>query len=161
MRWLAPLGMVRCPWFLAALVAGATGSSSAALAMDSARPATGDAAGCDMAGKPMVDGLPLDGFAADLSGEIGSRWNLGAASEGALASVVVLRVCLAEDGSLLGVALYEGDGPSPEAVNELYEGARRAVMRAYADGGFSLPPDKYEIWHVMDLVFDARAMRLR
>ena len=76
-------------------------------------------------------------------------------------TIVVVRVSFAEDGKPVDFQLIESNGPSQTGIDKLYESARRAVNRAYADGGLPLPAEKFNTWRVLDLVFDANGMRLR
>jgi hypothetical protein len=97
-----------------------------------------------------------------LAGEIGRRWNLGMPSTDVLGSQVTVRVCFAQDGKPEQLILIAADGPSKEAVDQLFQAARRAVLRAWqSDGGLPLPSDRYDTWRVLDLVFDANGMRVR
>ncbi len=113
-------------------------------------------------GQDLPQGPPLTGGEmGNISSAISRKWNLGAASTEALSSTIVLRVSFAPDGKPTNFELLESSGPSQTGVDKLYETARRAVNRAHADGGLPLPPDKYDTWRVLDLVFDANGMRAR
>jgi hypothetical protein len=92
---------------------------------------------------------------------VARKWNLGAVSSESLASTVTVRVCFSREGRPERLILIAAEGPSVEAVDMLFESARRAVNRAYADGGLPLPQAQYDTWRVLDLVFDANGMRLR
>ena len=97
---------------------------------------------------------------AELSAAIARMWNLGAVSAEAMQSAIMVRVCFTPEGKPEQVLLIAAEGPSHEAVDHLYETARRALMRAYSDGKLPLPPETHDTWRVLDLVFDANAMRL-
>lgn len=113
-------------------------------------------------GQDLPQGPPLTGGEmGNISSAISRKWNLGAASTEALSSTIVVRVSFAPDGKPTNFELLEWGGPSQTGVDKLYETARRAVNRAYADGGLPLPADKYDTWRVLDLVFDANGMRAR
>ena len=106
--------------------------------------------------------LALDeGQKQALASAVARKWNLGAASAGALQSRVIMRVCLSEDGRPQNFIQLAAEGPSREAVDSLFMTAQRAVNRAYQDGGLPLPPDNDGSWRVLDLVFDANGMRAR
>lgn len=143
------------PLALAALVAGGMAGATDL-------PGNG-AADCDADRLAELDAIAAaaDAFADALAGKIGQHWQLADASQGAQASRVVVRVCLSETAEPVTMVLIESDGPSPYAVDELYASARRAILRAHADGGLPLPADQYDAWHVLDLVFDARGMQQR
>ncbi len=96
-----------------------------------------------------------------LVSKIARRWNPGMPSTETLQSKVTIRVCLSEAGRPENLILLAGDGPSKEAVDRLFETARRAILRADQDGGLPLPPDMNDTWRVLDLVFDANGKRAR
>jgi hypothetical protein len=113
-------------------------------------------------GQDLPQGPPLTGGEmGDISSSIARKWNLGAASTDTMSTMIVVRVSFAPDGKPTNFELLEAEGPTQTGIDKLYESARRAVNRAYADGGLPLPPDKYDTWRVLDLVFDANGMRLR
>jgi hypothetical protein len=116
----------------------------------------------DTGGQDLPQGPPLTGGEmGNISSAIARKWNLGASSTDAMSSTVVIRVTFSQDGRPTGFELIESNGPSQSGIDRLYETAQRAVNRAYADGGLPLPPDKYNTWRVLDLVFDANGMRAR
>ena len=113
-------------------------------------------------GQDLPQGPPLSGGEmGNISSAIARKWNLGAASTDTMSTMIVIRVSFAADGKPTNFELLESDGPTQTGIDKLYESARRAVNRAYADGGLPLPADKYDTWRVLDLVFDANGMRLR
>jgi hypothetical protein len=95
---------------------------------------------------------------AGLAAKIGRHWNIGVADADTLAGKVVVRVSFAPDGTPTDFALVGSEGPSREAIDLLFAAARRAVLRAHADGGLPLSAAEYETWQVIDLVFDAKGM---
>jgi hypothetical protein len=113
-------------------------------------------------GQELPQGPPLSGSEmGNISSAIARKWNVGSLSTEAMNTVVVVRVSFAEDGKPLDFQLIESNGPTQTGIDKLYESARRAVNRAYADGGLPLPAEKFNTWRVLDLVFDANGMRLR
>jgi len=113
-------------------------------------------------GQNLPQGPPLTGGEmGNISSAIARKWNLGASSTDTLRTMVVIRVSFAPDGRPTGFELIEENGPTQTAVDQLYQTAQRAVNRAYADGGLPLPPEKYDTWQVLDLVFDANGMTMR
>ncbi|TAG14917.1 MAG: hypothetical protein EAZ40_13995 [Rhodobacterales bacterium] len=113
-------------------------------------------------GQALPQGPPLTGGEmGNISSAIARKWNLGASSTDTLRTKVVIRVSFGPDGRPTGFELIESDGPTQTAIDQLYQTAQRAVNRAYADGGLPLPPEKYDTWQVLDLVFDANGMTLR
>ena len=75
--------------------------------------------------------------------------------------MIVIRVSFDASGKPVDFELLESEGPTQTGIDKLYESARRAVNRAYADGGLPLPAEKFDTWRVLDLVFDANGMRTR
>ena len=113
-------------------------------------------------GQDLPQGPPLTGGEmGNISSAIARKWNLGAASTDATSSTVTIRVSFAADGTPIDFELIESDGPSQTGIDKLYDTAQRAVNRAHQDGGLPLPPEKYDTWQVLDLVFDAEGMRAR
>jgi hypothetical protein len=124
-------------------------------------PVTEDVAS-DTGGQDLPQGPPLTGGEmGNISSAISRKWNLGASSTDAMSSLVVVRVSFSADGKPVDFELIESSGPNQTGIDKLYETARRAVNRAHADGGLPLPPEKYDTWRVLDLVFDANGMRAR
>ena len=113
-------------------------------------------------GQDLPQGPPLTGGEmGDISSAIARRWNLGAASTDVLSSMVVIRVSFDESGRPVNFELLESSGPTQTAIDNLYRIAQRAVNRTHQEGGIPLPPDKFDTWRVLDLVFDANGMRVR
>jgi hypothetical protein len=113
-------------------------------------------------GQDLPQGPPLSGSEmSNIGSAIARKWNLGASSTDALRTKVVIRVSFAATGQPTGFELIESNGPTETAINQLYQTAQRAVNRAYADGGLPMPPEKYDTWRVMDMVFDANGLALR
>jgi hypothetical protein len=113
-------------------------------------------------GQDLPQGPPLTGGEmGDISSSIARRWNLGAASTDVLSTMVVIRVTFDQAGKPVDFQLIESNGPTQGAIDNLYSIARRAVNRTHSEGGIPLPPDKYDTWRVLDLVFDANGMRVR
>ena len=142
----------------------ATDDAIAALLEEVAEPAAEETTETpvETGGQDLPQGPPLTGGEmGDISSSIARKWNLGAASTDTMSTMIVVRVSFAADGKPTNFELLEAEGPTQTGIDKLYESARRAVNRAYADGGLPLPSDKYETWRVLDLVFDANGMRLR
>ncbi|OYW57976.1 MAG: hypothetical protein B7Z31_08780, partial [Rhodobacterales bacterium 12-65-15] len=113
-------------------------------------------------GQTLPQGPPLSGSEmSNISSSIARKWNLGASSTDAMRTKVVVRVTFAPDGKPINFELIEADGPTQTAIDNIYRTARSAISRAHADGGLALPPEKYDTWRVLDLVFDANGMALR
>jgi hypothetical protein len=113
-------------------------------------------------GQDLPQGPPLTGSEmSNIGSAIARKWNLGASSTDATSSMVVIRVSFSPDGAPTSFELIDQSGPSDAGIRTLYQTAERAVRRAHQDGGLPLPPDKYDTWRVLEMVFDASGLRAR
>lgn len=89
-------------------------------------------------------------------------WNVGALSMEALRTTVTVAVSVGQDGvpDAGSITLIDSNGESDTATRQAFEAARRAIIRCGARG-FPLPPEKFEQWRNMELVFDPNGMRMR
>ncbi|MCZ8133472.1 MAG: cell envelope biogenesis protein TolA, partial [Rhodobacteraceae bacterium] len=89
-------------------------------------------------------------------------WNVGALSMEALRTTVTVAVSVGQDGvpDAGSITLIDSNGESDTATRQAFEAARRAINRCGARG-FPLPPEKFEQWKNMELVFDPNGMRMR
>lgn len=95
-----------------------------------------------------------------LANAINRCWDLGAASTAALNVSVTLLITLDQASRPIDVELLDSSGKSAEAIAT----ARRAAITAVRDcgrSGLGLPPDKYETWKQIEVVFDPRGAQLR
>jgi hypothetical protein len=95
-----------------------------------------------------------------LANTINRCWDLGAASTAALNVSITLLITLDESSRPTDVELLESSGDTSEAI----ETARRAALRAVRDcgrEGLGLPPEKFETWRQIEVVFDPRGAQLR
>lgn len=138
---------------------------AAAVAEAAAEEAAAEEAAAEAGGGGQTDaprGPPLNaGEIGDIRSAVGNKWNVGSLSTEAMGAVVVLRVEFAPDGKPIDIRLIESYGAGEAGVQVAFDAARRAIQRAYVEGGIPLPPDKYETWKVLEFVFDANGMRLR
>lgn len=124
------------------------------------------AAAADPAPEPAAEpasGPPMTAGEKDaLRVSIKKCWNLGALSSEAMRTTVTITVTLARDGTpdLKSLKLVRADGGTREAGDKMFEVARRAIARC-GKRGFPLPPEKYERWKELELVFDPDGMRVR
>lgn len=107
-------------------------------------------------GHPLLAEIDARAIAADIS----RHWNFATADAEARASTIVVRVSFARDGKPVDFQLIEAKGPTQVGIDMLFAAARRAVLRAHADGGLPLSEVDYDSWRVIDLVFDANGMPL-
>lgn len=128
----------------------------AALAEAATEPAPEADSGAD-AGPPMTIG-EKDALRVSIK----KCWNLGALSSEAMRTTVIVYVTLARDGTpdIASLKLLGSEGGSGAAADKMFEVARRAIARC-GKAGFPLPPEKYEQWKELELVFDPDGMRVR
>lgn len=85
-------------------------------------------------------------------------WNIGALSEGAVNTKVVLGFELTPAGMPVSETVrlinYDGEGSSTDDAQEAFVAARRAVLRCGA-AGFDLPRDYYQYWRQVEMTFAA------
>lgn len=139
---------------IAAALADATAEEPAADPADS-----GAAAG--EANAP--SGPPMTGAETDaMRVAVQACWNVGALSMEALRTTVVIGVSVNQDGKpdAASIQLVSSEGGSDVSTSQAFEAARRAIIRC-GSKGFPLPPEKYDQWKELELVFDPNGMRMR
>ncbi len=89
-------------------------------------------------------------------------WNVGALSSEALTVTVTIGLSMTQDGKpdRASIHMVGYDGGTEAAANQAYEAGRRAIIIC-GDKGFPLPPEKYEQWKDIEMVFDPQGMRLK
>ncbi|TDQ57773.1 cell division and transport-associated protein TolA [Phaeovulum veldkampii DSM 11550] len=89
-------------------------------------------------------------------------WNVGALSSDALRTVVTVGFDMTPDGRPVGASIrrlsYEGGNET--AAAQAYEAGRRAILRCGANG-FPLPPEKFDQWAQVEIVFNPEKMRMK
>ncbi len=80
-------------------------------------------------------------------------WNQGAISTDATRVVLTVRVQMSPDGRPGKMELVSSEGGDDTATQIAYRTARSAISRC-TNNGYPLPPDKYERWKVIDMIFD-------
>jgi hypothetical protein len=125
---------------------------AAALA-DANRPA----AAATPSGPPMTDGEK-----DALRVAVQQCWNVGSLSTDALSTTVVVAVSMSPDGrpDTGSIRMLSFEGGAEAAAQQAYEAARRAIIRCGANG-FALPPEKYDQWRDIEMVFNPERMRIR
>lgn len=93
---------------------------------------------------------------------VAACWNVGILSSEALRTKVTVGVRMTreakpEPGS---IRMISASGGSDQAVQKIYEAARRAILRCGAKG-FELPRDKYDQWRDIEMTFNPEKMRRR
>jgi len=107
---------------------------------------------------PPMTAVEQDGFRLAVQ----QCWNVGALSTDAMSVTVTVafsmdRSARPDPGSM---RMAGATGGSAAAAGQAYETARRAILRCGADG-FNLPPDKYDHWRDVEMVFNPESMRIR
>lgn len=108
-------------------------------------------------------GPPMTGGERDaLRVAVQQCWNVGSLSSDALRTTVVVAVSVAQTGvpDAASIRLIEATGGTEAGARGAFEAARRAIIRCGARG-FPLPPEKYDQWREMELVFNPDGMRMR
>lgn len=134
-------------------VADALAEALAGEASDSPAPGTGTAA----------SGPPMTGGEKDaLVIAVKQCWNVGALSTDALSTVVTVGVSMDPSGMPVNnsIRMIGYEGGSEAAAKQAYEAGRRAIIRC-ARTGYPLPPEKYEQWREVEIVFDPSKMRMK
>lgn len=89
-------------------------------------------------------------------------WNVGALSSDALSTTVTVAMSLSQDGKpdAGSIRMIESSGGTDAGARQAFEAARRAIIRCGARG-FPLPPEKYDQWREVEMVFDPSGMRMK
>lgn len=97
----------------------------------------------------------------DLHSAIQSCWNTGSLSTDALSATVTLALSLSEDGKpdSSTIRLLTSSGGDETSTQQAFEAARRAIIVCGVKG-FDLPPNQYELWKDLHLVFSPDGMAI-
>ena len=92
---------------------------------------------------------------------VGSCWSVDVGSRSADV-VVTVGVTMTREGRVEGnlVRQISAEGGDDAAQRAAFEKARRAILRCQ-QSGFPLPPEKYDHWREIEMVFNPEGMRLR
>ena len=108
-------------------------------------------------------GPPMTGAETDaMRVAVQACWNVGALSMEALRTTVIVGLSVKPDGKpdSASIRMVSSSGGGDAAAGQAFEAARRAIIRC-GSKGFPLPPEKYETWKELELVFDPNGMRMR
>ena len=125
--------------------------------------ATEEVAAAEPAASDLPAGPPMTAGEQDaLRVAVQACWNVGALSMEALRTTVTVAVSVGQDGvpDAGSITMVASNGESSTATQQAFEAARRAIIRCGARG-FPLPPEKFDQWRNMELVFDPNGMRMR
>ena len=130
---------------------------------EEAAAAEAEAEAAEAAASNLPAGPPMTAGEQDaLRVAVQACWNVGALSMEALRTTVTVAVSVGQDGvpDAGSISMVASNGESSTATQQAFEAARRAIIRCGARG-FPLPPEKYDQWRNMELVFDPNGMRMR
>jgi hypothetical protein len=127
-------------------------------AIDAAIAAAAEGGSPDAPEGPPMTGGEVEGLRVAIK----QCWNLGTLSADAMQVVVTVRVDVGQDRKPVSSSIRMTDytGANDAAANQVFEAARRAVIRC-SKNGLPLPEDKFDSWKDLELVFDPTGMRLR
>jgi hypothetical protein len=127
---------------------------AAALSEAAAEP-SGTNGTVENAGPPMTDGEK-----DALRVAVGGCWNVGPLSSDALKTKVTVGFSVAQNGipDLASIQMIGFEGGTDASARRVYQAARSAISRCGARG-FKLPPEKYEQWRTIEMIFDPEKMR--
>lgn len=109
--------------------------------------------------KSAASGPPLtSGEVEGLRLAVGQCWNFTALSTDAAKVTVVVGMTMSADGMPSNVRLVKQSGGSDAAAQQAFETARRAILRC-AGNGYSLPAEKFDQWHEVEMTFNPERMR--
>jgi hypothetical protein len=116
----------------------------------------------DQGGNTAPAGPPMSSGEKDaLRVAVERCWNVAALSTEALRTTVTVAVSVGRDGTpeAASVRMIGSSGGSDAAARQAYEVARRAILRCGSEG-FPLPPEKYDTWKDLELVFNSNGIGL-
>jgi hypothetical protein len=122
------------------------------------------ASSCDLAQAEVVGTGPVALTGEDVNAfrmAVTRCWNVGGLPADALSMVVVVRATLDRDGKPVphSIRMEAFEGGTADAARIAFEAARRAIIRCGVDG-YDLPPESYDQWKDLSLVFDMNGMQM-
>ncbi|SFR16449.1 energy transducer TonB [Poseidonocella sedimentorum] len=91
---------------------------------------------------------------------VSACWNVGSLSSDALGVTVIVALEFARDGRPIAdtIRMVSASGGGGDATRQAFETARRAILRCGTEG-YDLPPQQYDLWKSIEMVFDPEKMR--
>lgn len=132
--------------------------AAVAAALAEAATETSGASGTDgPSGPPMTDGEK-----DALRVAVQQCWNVGFLSSDALRTTVTVGFSVAQNGipDAGSIKMIGFEGGTEDAARQAYEAARRAIIIC-GKNGFTLPPEKYDQWREIEMVFIPENMRIK
>lgn len=130
---------------------------------DAVNDALAEALGGTNSADPTPAGPPLSAGEKDaLRVSVSRCWNVGALSSAALATTVVVKVSMAQNGKpdIGSITMLSSSGGDGSAAKQAFEAARRAIIRC-GSTGFDLPSEKYAHWRDIEMTFNPERMRIK
>ena len=124
--------------------------------------ATAEDSGVAEGGNTAPQGPPITSGEKDgLRVAVSACWIVDTGSQSADVTITI-GVSMNPDGTVVGnsLQLISAEGGTDAAQRSAFEKARRAILRC-EKGGYPLPPEKYEQWKDIEMVFNPDGMRLR
>ncbi len=89
-------------------------------------------------------------------------WNVGALSTDALRTIVTVGVSMEPSGKPVSgsIRMIGYEGGTDASAQQAYEAGRRAIIRC-GQNGYPLPPEKYDQWREVEIVFNPEKMRMK
>ncbi|WP_231701074.1 hypothetical protein [Aliiruegeria sabulilitoris] len=89
-------------------------------------------------------------------------WNVGSLSTDALRTTITVYFEMDQNARPVSgtIRMLDSVGGSAAAANQAFEAARRAIIRCGVSG-YGLPPEKYDQWREVEVVFNPDYMRVR
>jgi len=139
----------------------ATEPDQAPSTQDSVEAALAEALGGGGGGGTAAGGALEDSEIAGVIRAVSREWSVDVGGISANVTVVV-RIRLSPEGTLeASPELLSHDGSSEDAGQAAFRRARIAIIAASRNGGFDLPPEKYDDWREIEMTFNPERMRLR
>ena len=115
--------------------------------------------------QPESDGLTAQLTAGERDGlkrTIQNCWNFSSLSDAAKRITVTIAAELERNGRPVqgSIKLVEATEGSQDAKKRAFEAGQRAILRCL-NQGYSMPPEKYESWRRIEIVFNPEEMRNR
>ena len=124
--------------------------------------ATSEDSGVEDGGNTAPQGPPITSGEKDgLRVAVSACWIVDTGSQSADVTISI-GLSMNPDGTVVpgSLELIGAEGGSDDAQRSAFEKARRAILRC-EKGGYPLPPEKYEQWKNIEMVFNPDGMRLR
>ncbi|MCR9068674.1 MAG: hypothetical protein NXH79_07490 [Rhodobacteraceae bacterium] len=109
-------------------------------------------------GSPPISEAVRQGFMV----AVRNCWNVGSLSTEAQGTTVAITFTMDRDGvpDAVSLRMTNASGGSDTAIQQAFEAGRRAILRCGING-YDLPPESYDRWQRVEIIFNPQGMRLR